>query len=86
MFSNQIDYTQVEPPALQNLEKDGIYPPRYVISISGNNATESDTLKVNFKGSQDPLSAEVMLELQLPRHAPHTPPVSLSFYYMQIVM
>ena len=41
-----------------------MYPPRFVIEVSGNNATRSSNLKLKFEGSIKELQTEILLEIQ----------------------
>ena len=61
--ANEIDYTQIKLPLLRSMEEEKLYPPHYVISISGANVLKSDTLVLNFTGSLEPFTTEVILEL-----------------------
>ena len=61
--AKEIDYTQINDEALLHIEKDKLYPPRYIISISSANAQRNDTLVLQFRGSLDAFETEVMLEL-----------------------
>jgi hypothetical protein len=44
------------------MEEDRLYPPRYIISISGTNAHKAATLTLTFRGSVEEFTAEVLLE------------------------
>ena len=44
------------------MEKDRVYPPRFVINISSANAQRSGTLVVQFGGSLEAFKTEMILE------------------------
>ncbi len=57
-----MDYTQIEPEMLKCMEEDKFYPPRYTVRIIGTNAYKTATLVLNFKGSVNKFTTEVVLE------------------------
>lgn len=60
--ASDIDYTQLDLPVLKRMEEDRLYPPRYIVSISGTNAHKAATLILRFTGSVEDFTAEVLLE------------------------
>lgn len=43
---------------------ENMYPPRFIIEVSGKDATRSSNLKLKFEGSIKVLQTEIPLELQ----------------------
>lgn len=48
---------------LEDMTQREMYPPRFKLEISGQEATNSDIAEVSFVGSEEDLDTEIMLEL-----------------------
>lgn len=60
--ASDVDYTLMEPVILESMEMDLLYPPRYTVNVSGTSANSAAVLHLNFTGSMDHFSTEVLLE------------------------
>ena len=49
------------------MEEERLYPPRFVIGVSGRHATEARNITINFTGAREDLQTELFLEPIVPQ-------------------
>ena len=60
--ASEIDFWEIGEDNLKQMEEEELYPPRFVIGVNGNQATDSVISSIKFSGAKEELQTELSLE------------------------
>ena len=62
IYAQDVDFWEIESSDLQQMENEGLYPPRFVIDVCGTQAHSNGQVWINFSGMTHAFKSELMLD------------------------
>lgn len=60
--ASEVDFWEMDGDELKQMQEEELYPPRLVIKVNGNQATEGATARIRFTGAQQDMLTELSLQ------------------------
>ena len=62
IYAKDLEFWDIEPSELKQMELEELYPPRFIIDVSGTEAHKSGHLWIQFSGMTTEFKSELILE------------------------
>ena len=62
IYAKDIDFWEIEPSELEQMESEKLYPPRFVIDVCGTQALTTSQVWVYFSGMTNEFKSELILD------------------------
>ena len=60
--AEEVDFWNKDISLLEIMEKNNVYPPRFVLSVDKNGARSSSVVKLHFEGTQESVKINIILK------------------------
>lgn len=68
VYASDVDFWDVEPSDLEQMEAEELYPPRFVIDVCGTQAQSTGQVWINFSGMENEFKSELILDANRGKH------------------
>lgn len=62
VYASDVDFWEIEPSDLEQMEAEELYPPRFVIDVCGTQAHSTGQVWINFSGMENEFKSELILD------------------------
>ena len=62
IYAKEVEFWSNDSEFLQQMEAEGLYPPRFILQVSGRQAHQTTCAAIHFKGATKPMKVDLLLE------------------------